>query len=224
MESYEQAVDLALMVVNLDKSVYKTMIRSGLKQFLNSQYQNLTRNNMSKNDNDKFLLASKILLNDLQAIPTNSCGNGRTCSNCMTNECDKNVSYETPVYKEALIDPLNVVNSNVTRYLGGFNPNTFDPSYSRLSHPLDTLGLYKINNDNPVENRVKIDEGKLENFSNTHPIHEARNTLYSQYSSVLVNDNGNGYISEEHIDKVNNQPPSVKNIFYKIHNNKIYHQ
>lgn len=228
MESYEQAVDLALMVVNLDKSIYKTMIRSGLKQFLNSQYSIIIRLN-SKHEMDKFMLASKILLNDLQAIPVSSCP-GRECSSCMINKCDSTVNYQTPVFEEALIDPFNVVNSNVTRYIDGFNPNTFNPQISRMTQPLDTIGLYQNKMHEPLINygkstgygpqtKVRLEE----HFQNptTHPVQDVRNTLYNQYSSVYVNDNGEGYYQNEIVDKINNEKPVLRKIYKKIHNNKF---
>lgn len=212
MESYEQAVDLALMVVNLEKSVYKTMIIGGLKQYLNSQYPNIARSNNSHELN-KFVLASKILLNDLQAIPVNSCRNRNStsnsnsnrganelCSNCEKNKCDEEINYQTPIFSEALINPPNVVNSNVTRYIGGYNPNTFNPQISRLSQPLDTIGLYQNKFHNPMTNFNNSVRGygpeskvRLEEHSRnptTHPVSDSKNTLYSQYSSVYVNDNG----------------------------------
>jgi hypothetical protein len=228
MESYEQAVELALMVVDLDKSVYKTMIRGGLKHYLNSKYPLISRLN-NKSEMDKFILASKILLNDLQSIPVNSCG-GRTCSNCMVNKCDSTVDYETPVFKEALIDPFNVVNSEVTRYINGYNPNTFNPQISRLTQPLDTIGLYQNKLHEPIMSygtstgygpatKVRLEE----HFGNptTHPISETKNTMYSQYSSVYVNDNGEGYYQNEMVNKVNEEDPIVKKIYKKIHNNKF---
>ena len=228
MESYEQAVDLALMVVNLDKSIYKTMIRSGLKQFLNSQYSIIIRLN-SKHEMDKFMLASKILLNDLQAIPVSSCP-GRECSSCMINKCDSTVNYQTPVFEEALIDPINVVNSNVTRYIDGFNPNTFNPQISRMTQPLDTIGLYQNKMHEPLINygkstgygpqtKVRLEE----HFQNptTHPVQDVRNTLYNQYSSVYVNDNGEGYYQNEMVNKINNEKPVLRKIYKKIHNNKF---
>ena len=228
MESYEQAVDLALMVVNLDKSIYKTMIRSGLKQYLNSQYPFVVRLN-NKHEMDKFILATKILLNDLQAIPVSSCP-GRECSSCMVNKCDSKVNYQTPVYEEALIDPFNVVNSDVTKYIDGFNPNTFNPNISRMIQPLDTIGLYQNKMHEPLMNygkstgygpqtKVRLEE----HYSNptTHPVQDVKNTSYNQYSSVYVNDNGEGYYQNEMVNKVNNEKPIVKNIYKKIHNNKF---
>jgi len=228
MESYEQAVDLALMVVNLDKSIYKTMIRGGLKQYLNSQYPFFARLN-NQNEMNKFILASKILLNDLQAMPVSSCP-GRECSNCMVNKCDSSVNYQTPVYEEALIDPFNVVNSNVTRYIDGFNPHTFNPQISRMSQPLDTIGLYQNKTHEPLTNygkstgygpqtKVRLEE----HYSNptTHPVQDVRNTHYNQYSSVYVNDNGEGYYQDEIVDKVNDEKPTIKKMYKKIHNNKF---
>jgi hypothetical protein len=224
MESYEQAVDLALMVVNLDKSIYKTMIRSGLKQYLNSQYSDILKLN-NKYEMDKFVLATKILLNDLQAIPVSSCP-GRECSSCMVNKCDSSVNYKTPVYEEALIDPWNVTNSNVTKYTDGFNPRTFNPKISRMAQPLDTIGLYQNRMHEPImncgkstgygpETKVRLEE----NFSSptTHPIQEVKNTLYNQYSSVYVNDNGNGYYQNEMVNQVNNEKPTIRKIYKKIH-------
>ena len=228
MESYEQAVDLALMVVNLDKSIYKTMIRSGLKQYLNSQYPLVVKSN-NKHEINKFILASKILLNDLQAIPVSSCP-GRECSNCMVNKYDPTVNYKIPVYEEALIDPFNVVNSNVTRYIDGFNPNTFNPQISRISQPLDTIGLYQNKIHEPLINygkstgygpqiKVRLDE----HYQNptTHSVQDARNTLYNQYSSVYINDNGEGYYQNEIVDKVNDEQPIVRKIYKKIHDGKF---
>jgi hypothetical protein len=228
MESYEQAVDLALMVVNLDKSIYKTMIRSGLKHFLNSQYQYVIRSN-NKHELDKFILASKILLNDMQAIPVESCP-GRELGYNMTNSCDSSLNYQTPVMEEALIDPFNVVNSNVTKYIDGFNSNTFNPHISRMSQPLDTIGLYQNNAHEPLMNYGKPTgygpQAKVhleEHFSNptTHPVQDARNTFYNQYSSIYVNNDGEGYYQNEIINKVNNSKPTVKTTYKKIHNNEF---
>jgi hypothetical protein len=232
MESYEQAVDLALMVVNLDKSVYKTMIRTGLKQYLNSQYPYVLRTN-NKNEIDKFRLASQILLNDLQSIPVSSCP-GRECSSCMVNKCDSSVNFQTPVFEEALIDPFNVVNSNVTRYIDGFNPNTFDPQISRMTQPLDTIGLYQNKLYEPIMNyghstgygpqtkvRLQDNFSNLQTQPNTHPIQDTRNTYYNQYSSVYVNDNGEGYFHNEIINKIDNENPTVTKMYKKIHNNKF---
>jgi hypothetical protein len=228
MESYEQAVDLALMVVNLDKSVYKTMINTGLKQYLNSQYPLVSRLNNSHELN-KFVLASKILLNDLQSIPVNSCG-GRSCSSCMINKCDADVDYQTPVFEEALIDPENVVNSNVTRYIDGYNPNTFNPQLSRMAQPLDTIGLYQDNARESIRNyststgygpnaKVRLEE----HFSNptTHPVSDVRNASYSQYSSVYVNDSGEGYYQEQSVNRINGERPIIKKNYHPIHNNKF---
>lgn len=228
MESYEQAVDLALMVVNLDKSVYKTMIRSGLIQYLNSQYPLVMRLG-SEHEVNKFILASKILLNDLQAIPVNNC-DGRASLSCMANSCDRKVNYKTPMFEEALIDPYNVTNSEVTRYLSGFNPNTFDPYLSRLSQPLDTIGLYQNKIDEPIMNYGKstgygpeIKVRREENFGNlnTHPIPDTKYASYSQYSSVQINNDGEGYIDEEITNKINNENPITKKTHYRIHNGKI---
>ena len=233
MESYEQAVELSLMVVNLDKSIYKTMIRGGLKQYLNSKYQFVLRLN-NKHEMDKFIFASKILLNDLQSIPVNSCG-GRTCSSCMANNCDSRstVGYQTPVFEEALIDPFNVVNSEVTRYINGYNPNTFNPQISRLSQPLDTIGLYQNKLHEPIMNygsltgygpssKVRLEE----HFGNptTHPVPDTKNTMYSQYSSVYVNNDGEGYYQNEMVNKINEEKPIVEKIYKKIHNNKFLPQ
>lgn len=232
MESYESAVDLALMVVNLDKSVYKTMIRSGLKQYLNTVYNSIAKDN--KKEMAKFILSSKILLNDLQAIPVNSCG-GRTCTNCfncMMNECDKNINYKTEVYDEALIDPYNITNSNVTRYNDKFNPNTFNPQLSRLSQPLDTIGLYHDSVNLSLANYDRISgygpEAKVRNeehFENltTHPINDVRNATYSQYSSVYFNDNGNGFYDQEITKQINNQKPINNKYHYTIRNGNIIH-
>jgi hypothetical protein len=231
MESYEQAVELALLVVYLDKSIYKTMIRSGLKQYLNSKYPLVAKLN-NKYEMDKFMLASKILLNDLQAIPVNSCG-GRTYSNYMENNCDSELDYQTPVFNEALIDPFNVVNSKVTRYINGYNPHTFDPQISRLSQPLDTIGLYQNNLNESMNNygnltgygpsaKVRLEE----HFQSpiTHPISDVKNTTYSQYSSVYVNNNGEGYLQNEMINKINDEKPIIEKIYKKIHNNKFLPQ
>lgn len=228
MESYEQAVDLALLVVNLDKSVYKTMIRGGLKQYLNSQYPRFARIN-NKNEMDKFILASKILLNDLQAIPVNSC-DGRTCSSCMMNNCDAKVNYKTPIFEEALIDPFNVTNSSVTRYLDGFNPTTFDPQISRLSQPLDTIGLYQNTLNEPLMNFGKntgygpeVKVRNEEHFGNltTHPIPDTKYATYSQYSSVYVNDDGEGYIEQEFSNKINDEKPVINKFHRRIHKGKL---
>jgi len=196
MESYEQAVELALMVVNLDMSVYKTMIRSGLKNYLNNRYVQVSKLN-NIHEMNKFTLASKILLNDLQSIPVSSCG-GRSCpscSLCMVNSCDSNVNYKTPVFEEALIDPYNVVNSNVTKYIDGFNPQTFNPQISRMTQPLDTIGLYQDNKHENINNfhrltgygpstKVKINENSC--TPNTHNVSDSKNTSYNQYSSFYV--------------------------------------
>ena len=169
MESYEQAVDLPLMVVNLDKSIYKTMIRDGLKNFLNSQFHYIEKLN-NQHETNKFILASKILLNDLQSIPVLSCS-GR---NIMYNQsCDKNVNYKTPSFEDALINPNNVSDKNITQYLFNFNMNTFNPNVSRMSQPLDTIKLY---NENP-----NIKSNNL-NSPNSHPLHDSKNTTYNQYS------------------------------------------
>ena len=228
MESYEQAVELSLMVVNLDKSVYKTMIRGGLKQYLNSKYLLISELN-NKHEMDKFILASKILLNDLQAIPVNSCG-GRTYPNCMVNKCDSTIDYQTPVFEQALIDPFNVVNSEVTRYINGYNPNTFNPEISRLSQPLDTIGLYQNKLHESMMNygsltgygpsaKVRLEEHFQ--IPTSHPISDTKNTTYSQYSSVYVNNNGEGYYQNEMINKVNKENPIVEKTYKKIHNNKF---
>jgi len=188
MESYEQAVDLALLEVNLDKSIYHTMIRSGLKNFLNSQYKVILQSN-SEHEMNKFILASKILLNDLQSIPVNSCP-GRECSSCMVSKCDKSVNYKTPVYEEALIDPYNISNSNITKFTDGFNPNTFNPVLSRISQPLDTLGLYQNKLNEPIMNfsnltgygpLAKVQSEKNLTNQITHPIPNTKKTLYNQY-------------------------------------------
>jgi hypothetical protein len=175
------------------------MIRSGLKQFLNSQYPYVSRLN-NKSEMDKFILASKILLNDLQAIPVSNCS-GRECSNHMLNNCDLKVNYKTPIFQEALIDSQNIVNSNVSKYLFEFNPNTFNPQISRLAQPLDTIGLYHNDLQEPLMDYEKIDgfgpEAKVkleERFTNpttptTHPISDGKNTFYNQYSSIYVNNN-----------------------------------
>lgn len=230
MESYEQAVNLALMVVDLDKSVYQTMIRGGLKQYLNSQYAIISKTN-NKNEINKFVLASKILLNDLQSIPVNSCA-GRSCSyNCMVNNCDKNVDYKTPVFQEAIIDPYNVTNSQVTRYIDGFNNNTFNPTISRMTQPLDTIGLYHDNSNQSINNFSRISgygpEAKVmmtENFNspNSNIISDGKNTLYNQYSSIYVNNNGNGYYKNNLIHQVNNEKPSIESQSYKIINNMLH--
>jgi len=227
MESYEQAVDLALMVVNLNKSVYKTMIRSGLIQYLNSQYPLVARLG-SEHEMNKFTLASKILLNDLQAIPVNTC-DGRACTSCMMNNCDKNVNYKTPVFNEALIDPSNVTNSQVTRYIDGFNNNTFDPNLSRLSQPLDTIGLYQNQVNEPIMNFGKLTgygpevKVRKENFGNlnSHPVPDTKLASYSQYSSVYVNNEGEGYFDEEITRQINNEKPMTQKMHYRIHNGKF---
>jgi hypothetical protein len=197
MESYEQAVDLALMVVDLDKTVYATMIRSGLKTYLNSRYL-FVKNLNSQAEMNKFMLASKILLNDLQSFVVNNCGD-RTCTNyylntnnlCRENYQDPTPSiFQTPVFEEAQLDPINVVNSNVTKYLDGFNPDAFNPKFSRLAQPLDTIGLYDVPKKfNPNTNRGYGPESKvrLEHFSspnsqpNSHPMADGKNTSYNQY-------------------------------------------
>lgn len=197
MESYEQAVDLALMVVDLDKSIYSTMIRSGLKTYLNSRYLFVKQQN-SQSEMNKFVLASKILLNDLQSFVTNNCGD-RTCNNYYSNTnnlCNVNFQdptpsmYQTAVFEEAQLDPNNVVNSNVTRYTDGFNPDAFNPKFSRLPQPLDTIGLYDSpHNFEQQANRGYGPESKvrLEHFSNpnlqpnTHPMADGKNTSYNQY-------------------------------------------
>lgn len=216
MESYEQAVDLALMVVNLDKSIYKTMIRGGLVQYLNSQYPLVSKLN-NKHEMSKFVLAAKILLNDLQAIPVSQCP-GRTCSSCMSNKCDKQVNYKTPVFEEALIDPQNVTNSNVTKYLDDFNPNTFNPQISRMSQPLDTIGLYQDNSHESIMNYSNLTgfgpEAKVrleEHFGNptTHPVPDSKNAYYSQYSRIYVNDNGEGFLDEEVTRQINEETPQT---------------
>jgi hypothetical protein len=189
MESYEHAVQLALMVVNLDESIYKTMIRSGLKKYINTEYQNIIKSN-NKQEINKFILASKILLNDLHTIPVNHCSNISCQNNQMINKCDSSVNYLTPVYHSALIDSNNVVNSNVTKYIDGFNPNTWNPQISTMTQPLDTIGLYKTNNSTHFtkltgyrpEAKIRINDN-LQNII-THPIQDAKNTTYSQYSNA----------------------------------------
>lgn len=228
MKSYVQAVDLALMVVNLDKSVFKTMIRSGLVKYLNSQYpQVLNLNN--QHELNKFVLASKILLNDLQAIPVSQCP-GRTCSDNTLNDCDKQVNYKTPVFQEALMDSNNVTNSNVTRYLDGFNPNTFNPNISRASQPLDTIGLYNNNQNYLMTHSSNVagygPEAKVrvqENFNNptTHPVSDSKNTYYSQYSRIFVNDNGEGYLDETSIRQTNNEAPLTQENYKRLHNGRF---
>lgn len=229
MESYEQAVDLALMVVNLDKSVFKTMIRSGLTQYLNSQYPMIAQTN-NKHEMDKFVLASKILLNDLQAIPVSQCSS-RTCNyGCMMNNCDKNVNYKTPVFQQALIDPENVVNSNVTRYLDDYNSNTFNPQISRMQQPLDTIGLYQDNTHQSMNNfnnytgfgpeaKVRLEE----HFNNptTHPVPDARNAFYSQYSKLYVTNDGEGYLDESMMQQTNDEQPIRQRRHYNIHNGRL---
>jgi hypothetical protein len=205
------------------------MIRSGLKNYLNSQYPYVLKLNNNQ-EMDKFVLASKILLNDLQAIPVSSCPGREECSNCMLNNCDSKILYKTPVYEKALIDPYNVVNSNVTKYIDGYNPNTFNPQISRMSQPLDTIGLYQDNTHKSMMNYNKSTgygpETKVrleEHFDNptTHPIPDAKNTLYSQYSSIFLNNNGEGYYQNELVNQINNEKPTIRNTFRKIHNNKI---
>jgi hypothetical protein len=222
MESYEQAVDLALMVVNLDKDTYKLMLRGSLKDFLNTQYSQIIKTN-NNHEINKFILASKILLNDLQAIPVSSCPYRESFYNL--NNCDKNVNYKTPVFEEALIDPDNVVNSNVTKYIDGFNPNTF----SRMAQPLDTIGLYhtdvKMRNYNNYD-KFYGPEQKIRNKEHfispsSHPVKDVKNTYYSQYSSVLVNDNGEGYYENEFTNQINDETPQIQKMYKKIHNNKL---
>jgi len=152
MESYEEAVDLALMVVGLDRSDYKRMTRSGLKNYLNQTYQEVIKINNQREKNI-FMLSSKILLNDMQSFVVNCAGNN-CLNNCMQSSCDSNVKYTTPTYMEALIDidPSSIVNQEVTRYKDGFNPQTFDTNISRLTQPLDTLKLYRDNINEPLKN------------------------------------------------------------------------
>jgi hypothetical protein len=228
MESYEQAVDLALMVVNLDKTIFKTMINSGLVQYLNLQYPQVLKLN-NQHEMNKFVLASKILLNDLQSIPVSNCP-GRTYPNRMLNECDNQVNYKTPVFQEALIDPNEVTNSNVSRYLDGFNPNTFNPKMSRISQPLDTIGLYSDNSDYLMAHGSSIagygPEAKVriqENFNSptTHPIADTKNTYYSQYSRLFVNNNGEGYLDEESVNQINNEAPHTLQNYRRLHNGRF---
>jgi hypothetical protein len=226
MESYEQAVDLALMVVNLDKSIYKTMLNTGLKQYLNSLYHQILQNN-NEHEKNKFVLASKILLNDLQAIPVNNC-DGRICSSCAMNNCDKKINYKTPVFNQALLNSENISNSQVTNYLDKFNPDTFDPNFSRLVQPLDTIGLYQ-NNINEILSFDKISgygpeiKVRKENFANlnSHPISDTKLTSYSQYSSFYLNNNGDGFFNEEMTKQINDETPITHKNNYHFHKGKF---
>jgi hypothetical protein len=165
MESYNQAVNLSLAVVNLDSSVYKTMIRSGLVNYLNSQYLLVQQLN-NENEMKKFVMASKILLNDLQAIPVSQCAGRTRNPNPMLNSCDNMVDFKTPVYQEALINTQNMSNSNVSKYTGDFNENTFN---TRITN--DCYGCYMY-------------PKPFETFGNptTHPTQNNKNADYNQYS------------------------------------------
>ena len=232
MESYEQAVDLALMVVNLDKTIFQTMSKRGLVQYLNSQYSLVLKVN-NKHELDKFTLASKILLNDI-AVPVAQCNASTergSCLDCATvNEDENQVNYKTPVFEEALMSAPNVTNSNVTKYLDGFNSNTFNPRISRMSQPLDTIGLYQDNTHQSIMNYSNSigfgPEAKVrvqEHFNNptTHPVADARNAYYSQYSRVFVNDNGEGYLDEEETRQVNNETPNIQRNHRQLHNGRF---
>ena len=150
MESYEESVDLALMVVDLERSTYKLMMRSGLKNYSNQKYLEVIKKNNEREKNI-FILSAKILLNDLQSFVVNCSGNN-CLNNCMQSKCDTNIKYTTPTYMEALIDPSNVVNQEVTRYKDGFNPQTWNTNISRLTQPLDTLKLYRDHNNESLQN------------------------------------------------------------------------
>jgi len=62
-----------------------------------------------------------------------------------------------------------------------------------------------------------------EHFGNltTHPIQDTKYATYSQYSSVYVNNDGEGYIDEEITNRVNNQKPESQKIHYRIKGGKI---
>ncbi|AYV80303.1 MAG: hypothetical protein Gaeavirus28_2 [Gaeavirus sp.] len=236
MESYEQAVDLALMVVSLDKSIYQTMLRPGLKNYLNEMYPKI-KELKNKPELDKFVLASKILLNDLQAIPVENCNSGTGCPyNRMQTTQDADIDFKTPVFKEALIDEDNIVNSSVSRYLDGYNKNTFNPQISRLQQPLDTLGFYHSYLGEPLNDYSKPtgygptsihrgpgDPGNPEAFGNieNQKKHDKRNMLYTEYSSVYVNNNGSGYLEDKLYEKIDNEEPITKKTFRKILNNHL---
>ena len=116
---------------------------------------------------------------------------------------DNLLRFNTPTYREALITPSD---SDLIYEPDGYpklNTNTFNPNISRLSQPLQTLGLY--------QNKVISNNNYKENFT----------TFTSEYNSTYFNNNGNGFIKVNSSNQLNNEPKISKSFEKKISNNKI---
>lgn len=140
----EQMINLALLEIDLDKTIYIRMTKNDLKRYLSVLHSQILELN-NKKIYDKFLLSSRILLNDTQTMPMMNCMRG-TSINTLYNPSDRTVNYKTDVYEKALIDPKMVVNSNVTEYIDKFNPETFNPKFSDSRHPFDTINYINYKN------------------------------------------------------------------------------
>ena len=196
MSSLNSGFNLALLTLNLSRNDFDKMNRNNLKQYIN----NFIKDHANDVNLDKYKLASQLLLDNKHNSRRNNNNQG------YNNEGYNNQGYNNQGYKDnnqlgiRNFDPFFGFNNYFNSMMNEFNNfhNHFNSNFDISEEQTNTTNFDKL-----VQNR------------------DVNNSSMKTYSRTYVNNNGNGYIKEESMERSKDGVPKYQSVYKKIENGNL---
>jgi hypothetical protein len=194
---------LALLTLNLTQNDFDRMDRDNLKKYI----ENFFKQEHVQKDFEKYKIAARLALENKPRIE------------------EENIYDDVGVEEEnRSIGRYSRDENHHTRNNPLFNPfSMFNTSFSNTMNKIDKLHK-NFGNFNMHDNFSNSNMINMSNTSSTNMMNSSSSNSNSgftkSYNRTYVNNNGNGYIKEERMEKNNDGAPKIKSFYKKIENGK----
>ena len=193
-------LNLALLTLNLTQTDFNRMNRDNLKKYI----EDFFKQEYVQKDFERHKIAVKILLENKPRVEEENRSVRQTINE---NQYTKNNFFSNPfsIFNNHFSTMMNEID-NLHQNFGNVN---IKDNYTS-SNMVNTNSSNMVNTNS--SNMVNTNSSNMVNTSNNS------NGFTRSYSRTYVNNNGNGYIKEESIEKNNDGIPKIKSFYKKIEN------
>jgi hypothetical protein len=200
MSSLNSGFNLALLTLNLSRNDFDKMSRNTLKQYIN----NFIKDHANDVNLDKYKLASQLLLDNKHNSRRNNYNQG------YNNQEYNNEGYNNEGYNNQRYNDYNQLGIRNFDPFFGFN-NYFNSMMNEFN-----------NFHNQFNSNFDVSEEQSNtNFDRSTQNRDVNNSSMKTYSRTYVNNNGNGYIKEESMERSKDGVPKYQSVYKKIENGKL---
>ena len=222
-------LNLALLTLNLTQTDFNRMNRDNLKKYI----EDFFKQEYVQKDFERHKIAVKILLENKPRVEEENRSVRQTIDE---NQYTKNNFFSNPYFS----NPFSIFNNHFSTMMNEIdnlhqnfgNVNIKDNYASSNMVNTNSSNMVNTNSSNMVNtnssnmgntnssNMVNTNSSNMVNTNSSNMVNTSNNSngFTRSYSRTYVNNNGNGYIKEESMEKNNDGIPKIKSFYKKIEN------